>query len=92
VPGVAVVRPSRAGAGAWEIETEAGRDVRADVARALVHAGFDLLDLHPMGMSLEEIFLQLTTSDVAAETAAPAPEPAATPEPPPAAPDEEVRS
>jgi ABC-2 type transport system ATP-binding protein len=90
VPGVAVVRPSRAGAGAWEIETEAGRDVRADVARALVHAGYDLLDLHPVGMSLEDIFLQLTTSDVAAETAAPAP--AAAPEPPPAAPEEEARS
>src|SRR5688572_5183178 len=40
VPGVLAVRPS---AGAFEVEAEAGRDVRADVARAVVGAGVDLV-------------------------------------------------
>ncbi|KAF0108705.1 MAG: antibiotic transport system ATP-binding protein [Anaerolineaceae bacterium] len=35
-------------------------DVRPEVARAAVKAGYDLLELRPVGLSLEEIFLQLT--------------------------------
>lgn len=41
-----------------------GRDVRADVARKIVEAGFDLLELRLAGLSLEDIFLQLTKEDV----------------------------
>lgn len=37
-----------------------GVDIRADVARAVIKAGYDLLELSPVGLSLEEIFLQLT--------------------------------
>jgi ABC-2 type transport system ATP-binding protein len=37
-----------------------GVDVRSDVARTVVKAGYDLLELSPVGLSLEEIFLQLT--------------------------------
>ena len=33
------------------------------VAQAVVGAGFGLVELRPMRMSLEEIFLQLTTTD-----------------------------
>src|SRR6267378_4191297 len=40
-----------------EVEAEAGRDVRADLARAIVTRGFGLLALQQVGMSLEEIFL-----------------------------------
>jgi ABC-2 type transport system ATP-binding protein len=47
----------------YEIETEAGRDVRRDVARAVVDRGWGLLELRPLRMSLEEIFLQLTTEE-----------------------------
>jgi hypothetical protein len=39
--------------------------VRAAAARALVGAGIDLLGLGQAGMSLEEIFLHLTTSEPA---------------------------
>jgi ABC-2 type transport system ATP-binding protein len=70
VPGVRDVRPS---GGAFEVEAEAGSDVRAAVARAVVGAGFDLVGLSQAGMSLEEIFLHLTTTD-AAHGEAPAPE------------------
>jgi ABC-2 type transport system ATP-binding protein len=56
-----------------EVEAEAGRDVRAELARAVVGRGLDLLALQQVGMSLEEIFLHLTTTDAALDTAAPAP-------------------
>src|SRR6266446_46714 len=48
----------------------AGRDVRADLARAIVTKGFALLALQQVGMSLEEIFLHLTTTDRAEEPSA----------------------
>jgi len=47
----------------YEIESETNRDVRRDVARAVVDHGWGLLELRPMRMSLEEIFLQLTTEE-----------------------------
>jgi ABC-2 type transport system ATP-binding protein len=47
----------------YEIESEPNRDVRTDVAKAVVNAGWGLLELRPMRLSLEEIFLQLTTED-----------------------------
>lgn len=43
-----------------EIETVAGLDVRALLARAIVEAGYDLLELRNVGMSLEDIFIELT--------------------------------
>jgi ABC-2 type transport system ATP-binding protein len=78
VPGVARIRPLTSGDGVvtLEVEAEKGRDVRADLARAVVQNGMDLLGLQQMGMSLEEIFLHLTTTDVAQEEALA--EPAAT--------------
>ncbi len=53
----------------YEVESEPGRDVRRELARAVVGAGWGLLELRPVRMSLEEIFLQLTTEERAgAET------------------------
>jgi ABC-2 type transport system ATP-binding protein len=49
----------------YEVESEAGRDVRRDLAAAVVGRGWGLLELRPMRMSLEEIFLQVTTEDAA---------------------------
>jgi ABC-2 type transport system ATP-binding protein len=46
-----------------EFETSAGRDARPDVARAVIKAGYDLLDLHTANLTLEEIFLQLTRDE-----------------------------
>ena len=70
VPGVVAIRPKEDGAGVvgFEVEAEAGRDVRAELARAVVQKGFDLLGLHQAGMNLEEIFLRLTTTDSALES------------------------
>jgi ABC-2 type transport system ATP-binding protein len=47
----------------FEIESERGRDVRRELAKAVVGHGWGLLELRPMRMSLEEIFLQLTTEE-----------------------------
>jgi len=65
VPGVRAVRVAdRHGSFVgYEIEAEAQRDIRRDVARAVVDRGWGLLELRPMRMSLEEIFLQLTTEE-----------------------------
>ena len=54
----------------YEIEAEPNRDIRKDVAKAVVNAGWGLLELRPMRLSLEEIFLQLTTEDQNANAAA----------------------
>jgi ABC-2 type transport system ATP-binding protein len=64
VPGVIRVVPvDGAAAGGFEVESEAGHDVRSELSRALVTAGHGLLELRPMRMSLEEIFLHLTTEE-----------------------------
>jgi len=69
IPGVKTVRRVRAGV--FEADAEAGRDVRADLARAVIARGLDLVSLQQAGMSLEEIFLHLTTTDVATAEAPP---------------------
>jgi ABC-2 type transport system ATP-binding protein len=50
----------------FEIETQKERFVRGDLARAVVEAGWDLNELRSSAASLEEIFLQLTGTQVAA--------------------------
>jgi ABC-2 type transport system ATP-binding protein len=62
VPGVSRVieREGRDGRLPFEVESLPGRNVRADVARAVIEAGWNLNELHPVSASLEEIFLQLT--------------------------------
>jgi ABC-2 type transport system ATP-binding protein len=47
----------------YEVESERGHDVRRELARAVVTNGWGLLELRPMRMSLEEIFLSLTTDE-----------------------------
>jgi ABC-2 type transport system ATP-binding protein len=52
----------------FEVESK-GTFVRGDLARAVVDSGWDLNELRPSAMSLEEIFLQLTQSEQPAEAA-----------------------
>jgi len=52
------------GRGIFEVESQKGKLIRGDLARAVVESGWDLNELRPAAMSLEEIFLQLTKSDV----------------------------
>jgi ABC-2 type transport system ATP-binding protein len=68
LPGVTRVNVSetRGMVTALEVDSETGRDVRRELAAAVVNRGWGLLELRPMRMSLEDIFLQLTTQDAAA--------------------------
>ncbi len=61
IPGVldVVTRPD----GSVEFDMEPGADKRADVARAVIQAGLDLLEMRAASLTLEEIFLQLTREE-----------------------------
>jgi ABC-2 type transport system ATP-binding protein len=66
VPGVTRVVESdrRDGMVGYEIDSASGRDVRRDLARAVISSGWGLLEMRPMRMSLEDVFLSLTTEEV----------------------------
>ena len=61
IPGVTGV--SEKAGGSFEIETSPGKDVRPNIARAVVEAGYGLLELHLVSASLEDIFLELTRDE-----------------------------
>src|SRR6201998_3004405 len=69
VPGVSRVlcKQQVDGHALFEVESQKGHLVRGDLARAVVQSGWDLNELRPAAMSLEEIFLQLTGSETSAE-------------------------
>jgi gliding motility-associated transport system ATP-binding protein len=64
----------------YEVDSESGRDVRRELAAAVVGRGWGLLELRPMRLSLEEIFLHVTTEETPATAAATAEAEIATPE------------
>src|SRR5262244_1753852 len=47
----------------FEVESNRESFARGDVARAIVQSGWDLNELRPSAMSLEEVFLQLTGTE-----------------------------
>lgn len=64
VPGVSKVL-DKVTAGAryiFEIESLQGHNARPDIARAIVHAGWNLIELKSSTLTLEEVFLELTGS------------------------------
>jgi ABC-2 type transport system ATP-binding protein len=68
VDGVTAVRAEDPPAGqegvcVLQLDTTGVLPVRAAVAKAVVQAGHQLLELAPMTVSLEEVFVQLTTED-----------------------------
>jgi ABC-2 type transport system ATP-binding protein len=64
VEGVSRVVPKehRDGRLHFTVESLEGRHIRPGLARAVVESGWNLNELHAVGLSLEEIFLQLTAS------------------------------
>ncbi len=65
VTGVSRVLPheSKDGRLSFEVESLQGAHIRADLARAVVNAGWNLNELRAVGLSLEDIFLQLTAAE-----------------------------
>src|SRR5690349_165713 len=70
IPGVTRValKDSRDSRASFQVESQKGF-LRGDLARAVVESGWDLNELRPTAVSLEEIFLQLTAQG--AESAKP---------------------
>jgi ABC-2 type transport system ATP-binding protein len=58
-----VMKDSRNGRLAFEVESLQGRHIRSDLARTVVNAGWNLNELRSVGLSLEDIFLQLTAAE-----------------------------
>jgi ABC-2 type transport system ATP-binding protein len=74
IPGVTrvVVVDQHEGAGrtiGYEVESAPEVDVRRELAHAIVTRGWGLLELRPVRMSLEDVFLQVTTEEVPEEAA-----------------------
>jgi len=65
-----LARESRDGRAKFEVESLQGRHIRPDVARAVVESGWNLHDMHAAGLSLEKIFLELTSGDQARQGSA----------------------
>jgi ABC-2 type transport system ATP-binding protein len=61
IEGVVSVEPLNGNG--YEVQSALGVDVRAQLAAMVVSGGWGLLEMRPVGMSLEEIFLRLTTSE-----------------------------
>jgi ABC-2 type transport system ATP-binding protein len=53
--------------GSIEFQFAPGKDLRPEVAKLTIESKYDLLELRPINLSLEEIFLQLTREDLPAE-------------------------
>jgi len=51
----------------YEVHAEKGKDVRAELARAVVESHWKLYELKTSGLSLEDIFLKLTMKDLSEE-------------------------
>jgi ABC-2 type transport system ATP-binding protein len=68
IPGATSVQVEQIPAGghlAATIETAQGADIRSQVAAKVVQSGWQLFELRGVSLSLEDIFLELTTDDAA---------------------------
>ena len=66
IPGISNVVIEQVGSSgvlAATVESAAGQDARSEIAAKIVGKGWPLLELRGVSLSLEEIFLQLTTDD-----------------------------
>jgi len=66
LPGVTAVTPAGSTAERehdFHVESQLKRDIRRELADLIVTSGWGLLELRPVGMSLEEVFLHLTTEE-----------------------------
>jgi len=65
LPGVVEVREDSAidGRYRFQVDSDIRQDIRGEMARAIVTKGWGLLELHSSTMSLEDIFIKLTTAE-----------------------------
>jgi ABC-2 type transport system ATP-binding protein len=65
IQGVLGVQATDPTAGVYEIETNQGTDRRTEIAAMVVGRGWGLLEMRPVSLTLEDIFLKLTTTEEA---------------------------
>ncbi len=58
-----VLKHSRDERAMFEVESLQKQAIRGDLARAVVESGWNLTELRPLALSLEEIFLELTAAE-----------------------------
>ena len=65
LPGVTSVEAAVSGDGAARIVVESprGRDVRGELTRLVAARGWELLELHTVGLSLEEVFMRVVAGE-----------------------------
>src|SRR5580693_3212103 len=70
VPGIThiIFKEKQDNRSTFEVDSHKDNFVRGDLARAVVESGWDLNELRPAAVSLEEIFLQLTGEPAAVES------------------------
>jgi ABC-2 type transport system ATP-binding protein len=73
-----LLKDSRDNRSVFEVESLKDRFIRGDLARAIVESGWNLNELRPSAMSLEEVFLQLTGGEKTSEEKIEEPTPAET--------------
>lgn len=61
IPGI--IRSHLLPDGGLEVEASPGQDIRPELARRVINAGFNLLELKSVGLSLEDIFMELTREE-----------------------------
>ena len=65
LPGVTSVEaaPAADGAARFVVESPRGRDVRGELTRLVAGRGWELLELHKVGLSLEEVFIRVVAGE-----------------------------
>jgi ABC-2 type transport system ATP-binding protein len=65
LPGVTSVEAlgARDGASRFVVESPRGRDVRGELVRLVAGRGWELLELHQVGLSLEEVFIRVVAGE-----------------------------
>ncbi len=65
------VAESKDDSGVFEVDSDKGSDVRRELASAIVRGGWGLLEMRPLRVSLEDVFVSLMTEEKAADEPAP---------------------
>jgi len=63
IQGVDHVIPEEGVSGGFVVESELGKDIREELSRCVVENGWGLLEIRPISLSLEDVFLRLTTEE-----------------------------
>jgi len=65
-----VIPQSNSDENGWDfiVESDIEKDVREDLSKTVVEEGWGLLEMKPIVVSLEEVFLELTTEEKSVES------------------------